>query len=59
MRRLFVEHEKSPFLQTRDPHSSQFRLGFSGALRLRHQKQWGHIGALIILMALSAECRWF
>ncbi|HHP4896725.1 TPA: TRAP transporter large permease subunit [Acinetobacter baumannii] len=50
------EHEKkSPFLQTHDPHSSQFRLGFSGALRFATSETVGHIGALIILMALSAS----
>ncbi|EMH1676721.1 TRAP transporter large permease subunit, partial [Acinetobacter baumannii] len=50
------EHEKkSPFLQTHDPHSSQFRLGFGGALRFATSETVGHIGALIILMALSAS----
>ncbi|MFH4238072.1 hypothetical protein WAJ08_20370, partial [Acinetobacter baumannii] len=50
------EHEKkSPFLQSHDPHSSQFRLGFGGALRFATSETVGHIGALIILMALSAS----
>ncbi|KRI53128.1 TRAP transporter large permease subunit [Acinetobacter pittii] len=50
------EHEqKSPFLRAHDPHSSQFRLGFGGALRFATSETVGHIGALIILMALSAS----
>lgn len=46
---------KISILQSHDPHSSQFRLGFGGALRFATSETVGHIGALIILMALSAS----
>ncbi|MFM6906403.1 MAG: TRAP transporter large permease subunit [Acinetobacter tjernbergiae] len=52
---LIREHEqKSDFLKTHDPHGSK-RLGFAGAIRFATSETVGHIGALILLMALSAS----
>ena len=52
---LIREHEKkSEFLKAHDPHSGK-HLGFGGALRFATSETVGHIGALILLMALSAS----
>ena len=52
---LVREHEqKSEFLKTHDPHGGK-KLGFGGALRFATSETVGHIGALILLMALSAS----
>ncbi|MFW2162781.1 TRAP transporter large permease subunit [Acinetobacter beijerinckii] len=49
------EHEKkSEFLKSHDPHGSK-GFGFGGALRFATSETVGHIGALILLMALSAS----
>ncbi|MDU2408405.1 MAG: TRAP transporter large permease subunit [Acinetobacter junii] len=52
---LVREHEKkSEFLKSHDPHGSK-GFGFGGALRFATSETVGHIGALILLMALSAS----
>jgi len=52
---LVREHEKkSEFLKSHDPHGSK-SFGFGGALRFATSETVGHIGALILLMALSAS----
>ena len=52
---LVREHEqKSNFLKSHDAQNGQ-RLGFCGALRFATSETVGHIGALILLMALSAS----
>jgi len=52
---LVREHEqKSDFLKTHDPHGSK-SFGFGGAIRFATSETVGHIGALILLMALSAS----
>ena len=53
---LVKQHEESsPFLRSHDPHSPELRKGFAGAVRMATSETVGHIGALIILMALSAS----
>ena len=52
---LVREHEQqSTFLKTHDAHGGK-RFGFGGALRFATSETVGHIGALILLMALSAS----
>ena len=52
---LVLEHEqKSDFLKSHDPHGGK-SFGFGGALRFATSETVGHIGALILLMALSAS----
>lgn len=53
---LIKEHEKnSPFLREHGAQSSQYRRGFARSMHFATAETVGHIGALIILMALSAS----
>lgn len=49
-----AEHEEqSPYLRTHDPRGKERRVGFEGAIRYATNETIGHIGALLMLMALS------
>lgn len=51
-----AEHEEvSPYLRTHDPRGKERRIGFEAAIRYATNETIGHIGALIILMALSVS----
>ncbi len=50
-----AHEEHSPYLRTHDPHGKERRVGFEGAIRYATNETIGHIGALIILMALSVS----
>lgn len=50
-----AHEEESPYLRTHDPHGKDRRLGFEAAIRFATNETIGHIGALIILMALSVS----
>ena len=53
---LVIQHEKqSNFMREHTPHAAEKTRGFSGALWFASAETVGHIGALIILMALSAS----
>lgn len=53
---LIKEHEQnSPFLREHGAHSTQYRRGFAKSMHFATAETVGHIGALIILMALSAS----
>ena len=53
---LVIQHEKqSNFMREHTPHAADKTRGFSGALWFASAETVGHIGALIILMALSAS----
>ena len=53
---LVIQHEKqSSFMREHTPHAADKIRGFSGALWFASAETVGHIGALIILMALSAS----
>lgn len=53
---LVKQHEQqSPFLRSHDPHTPELRKGFGGTVFKATSETVGHIGALIILMALSAS----
>ncbi len=50
-----AHEEESPYLRSHDPHGKDRRLGFEAAIRFATNETIGHIGALIILMALSVS----
>ncbi|CAG69869.1 putative integral membrane protein, possible transporter [Acinetobacter baylyi ADP1] len=53
---LIKEHEQnSPFLREHGAQSTQYRRGFAKSMHFATAETVGHIGALIILMALSAS----
>ncbi len=53
---VVVKHEeKSPFLQNHDPHALGKQRGFLSSINFATSETIGHIGALIILMALSVS----
>jgi len=53
---LVKQHEQdSPYLREHGAQSNQYRRGFFGSMHFATAETVGHIGALIILMALSAS----
>ncbi|MBK0064161.1 MULTISPECIES: TRAP transporter large permease subunit [unclassified Acinetobacter] len=53
---LIKQHEQdSPYLREHGAQSTQYRRGFFGSMHFATAETVGHIGALIILMALSAS----
>ncbi|WP_130803395.1 TRAP transporter large permease subunit [Acinetobacter ihumii] len=53
---LVKQHEQdSPYLREHGAQSDQYRRGFFGSMHFATAETVGHIGALIILMALSAS----
>ncbi len=54
--KMIQEHQKdSPYLRSHDSHGVERRSSFEAAIRFATSETVGHIGALIILMALSAS----
>ncbi|XID74604.1 TRAP transporter large permease subunit [Alkanindiges sp. WGS2144] len=54
--KMIQEHEQSsPYLRSHDSHGVERRSSFEAAIRFATSETVGHIGALIILMALSAS----
>jgi TRAP-type C4-dicarboxylate transport system permease large subunit len=51
--RSLAHEEESPYLRTHDPHGKDRRVGFEQAIRFATNETIGHIGALLMLMALS------
>lgn len=54
--KMVQEHaDSSPYLRSHDAQGKNRRVGFESAIRFATSETVGHIGALIILMALSAS----